>query len=145
MPQRDELAKVAVTLHVRCQQRERRARRILRFVFRVSERLCPESRRRVSRHEKFGTQHYADNRFYFCFLRQLAKLYRCIQTIRIRQRHGGHVLLDRGGDNFFRRRHAAQKRVVTMTMQMYEHGCPGVEREEGMPVFRQACLFIQIR
>src|SRR5438128_11675113 len=76
MPQRDELAKVAVTLHVRCQQRERRARRILRFVFRVSERLCPESRRRVSRHGKFGTQHYADNRFYFCFLRQLAKLYR---------------------------------------------------------------------
>jgi hypothetical protein len=34
---------------------------------------------------------------------------------------------------------------VAMTMQMYEHGCPGLKKEEGMSAFRQACLFIRIR
>jgi len=80
-----------------------------------------------------------------CLFCRLVKRYGGVQAIGIRQRYGGHFLLNRSRDNFFRRRHAAQERVVAMTMQMYEHGCPGLEREESMPAFWQACLFIRIR
>src|SRR6267143_412170 len=65
-----------------------------------------------------NVQCHADNRLYSRFLRQLVKLYCCIQTICIRQRHGGHFLLGRCGDDLFRRRYASQKRIVAMTMQM---------------------------
>jgi hypothetical protein len=29
-----------------------------------------------------------------------------------------------------------------VAMQMYEHRSPGLEREEGMPAFRQACFLV---
>ena len=79
------------------------------------------------------------------FFRRLIKRYGGVQPVRIRQRHGRHFLLDRSRDDFFRRCYAAQKRIVAVTMQMYEHECPGPEREEGMPAFRQTCLFIRIK
>ena len=55
------------------------------------------------------------------FFRSLVKRYGGVQAVSIRQRHGRHFLLDRGRDDFFRRCYAAQKRIVAMTMQMYEH------------------------
>ena len=62
--------------------------------------------------------------------RRLIKRHRCVQPIRIRQRHGGHFLLHCRCDNLLERRYAPQKRIVAMTVQMYEHGCPRSEREE---------------
>jgi uncharacterized C2H2 Zn-finger protein len=93
--------------------------------------------RRIQRHTDDGL----DARFF----RRLIKRHCRIQAIRVRQRDGRHFLLGRRRDDLFRRRHSPQKGVVAVTMQMYEHGSPGPEREEGMPAFRQACLLIQIR
>src|SRR5260370_40294542 len=127
MAERHEPAKIAIALHVYGQQHQLHAREVLRFVERsgpsatlgVNEwPLWARGKRVVSGEfrQARNVQCYADNRFYFRFLRQLVKLYRRIQAVRIRQRHGRHFLLDRSGDDLFRRRHAAQKRVVAMTM-----------------------------
>ena len=141
MPQRHELAEIAVAFHARCQQHQVHAREVLRFVERSGGWRVMSGEFRQAR----NVQCHADNRFYSRFLRQLVKLYRRIQPVGIRQRDGRHFLLNRGGNDLLRRRHAAQKRIVAMTMQMYEQGNPSPEREEGMPAFWQACLFIRIR
>ena len=70
---------------------------------------------------KFDIQRHTDDGLDARFFRRLVKRYGGVQPVRIRQRHGGHLLLDRGRDDFFRRRYAAQERIVAMTMQMYEH------------------------
>jgi len=72
MPQRHELAKIAVTFHVRCQQHQLYAREVSRFVERSGEwRVTSDEFRRAR-----NVQCHADNRFYSRFLRQLVKLYR---------------------------------------------------------------------
>ena len=113
---RSELAKIAVALHIHCQQRDRNARRISRFAFRVSK--------FVTRNTKFDIQSHADNRLNLLVLRFFVKRHRCVHSVGVRQRHGGHVLLDRGGDDFVRRRDASQERIVTVTMQVNKHKRP---------------------
>ncbi len=103
MPQRHELAKISVAFHVRCQQRQLYAREVSRFVERSGEWRVTSDEFRQAR----NVQCHADNRLYSRFLRQLVKLYCCIQTICIRQRHGGHFLPGRCGDDLFRRRYAS--------------------------------------
>jgi len=68
-----------------------------------------------------NVQCHAHDRLDARFFRGLVKWHRRVQPIRVCQRHGRHFLLNRRRDNFFRRRYASQKRIVAMTMQMYEH------------------------
>ena len=117
MPQRHELAEIAVAFHVRCQQHQLYAREVSRFVERSGEWRVTSDEFRQAR----NVQCHADNRLYPRILCRLVKRYGCVQPVCIRQRHGRHFLLNRSGDDLFRRRHASQERIVAMTMQMYEH------------------------
>ena len=111
--QRRELAQVAVALHIRRQQHHCHALRISIFIFRVS--------RWGRRSAKFDIKHGSHNRLHACRFRRLVKRDRRIQPIRIRQRHGRHLLRGCRCDDLFRRRHAPQKRIVAMTMKMDKH------------------------
>ena len=135
MPQRHQLAQVAVPLHIRSQQHHRHALRISIFVFRVSS--------FEMRNAKFDVNHHSHNRLDSCRCRRLIKRHRRIQPIRIRQRHGRHLLLHRRRNHFFRRRHAPQKRIVAVTMQMYEHESPDPRGKKPMPTARQAFCFLK--
>ena len=73
-------------------------------------------------------QHHSHNRLNPSRLRRFIKRHCRVQTIRIRQRHGRHFLLRRCRNDLLWRRHAPQKRIVTMTMQMCEHRSPGPEK-----------------
>ena len=69
----------------------------------------------------FDIQRHADDWLDAGFFRGLVKRYGGVQPVRVRQRYGRHFLLNRSGDDFFRRCYAPQERIVAMTMQMYEH------------------------
>ena len=131
MPQRHQLAQIAVALHIRRQQRHRHALETVIPSGGPQSSRGPQSRNLSSVLWPFHINHHPNNRLHSRFLRCLVKLHRRIQTIRIRQRHGRHFLFNRCRDDLFRRRHSPQERIVAVTMQMYEHGCPGPEREEG--------------
>src|SRR5215469_3298142 len=138
MPQRRELAKVAVALHVHGQQHHRQAvipsepRNLSGF---FSPLVYPELRG-ATRHPltlsgvegPLDIQRYADNRLNLLVLRLFVKRHGRVHAIGVRQRDGRHVLLDCGGDDLVRGSNAPQERVVAVTMQMDEHEAPEGKR-----------------
>ena len=109
LPQRSKLAEIAVAIRVHGQQRDRHTWRISKF---------------LTRNATFHVQRHADNRLEACVLRFRIKRHRRIHAVRIRQRHGGHVLFDRRCNDLVGRRHAPQERIMTVTMQIDKHWEP---------------------
>ena len=91
---------------------------------------------------KFDVKSHTNDWFDLRFLRSLVERHCRVEAVGIGERNGGHLLLGGGSDDFFRRCRCSQERIVTVTVQMYEHANPDAEREEGIPAFRQARLFI---
>ena len=109
MPQRHELAQIAVTLHIRRQQHQRHTLEAIIPSGGPRPGRGPQSRNLSLVLRPCHVQHHADNRLDARFPGRLIKRDRRIQTIRIRQRHGGHFLLRRRRNDFLRRRHAPQE------------------------------------
>ena len=116
MPQRDELAEIAVALHVRRQQHHRNVPLFLFVILGAARNLSGSLSPLVTRNSPLNIQRYADNRLDARVQRFFVKRHGRIHAIRVCQRYSGHVLLDRCGDDLVGRRDAPQERIVAVTM-----------------------------
>jgi hypothetical protein len=117
VPQRHQTAQVAVAGRVRRQQHDSPGVRRRLMGRGRSVRVSPL----VTRHSPLDFQFCADDGFHTRLARRLIERHRGVKPFGVGQRHRRHPLARRRGDDFLRRGHRPEERVVAPASQMNEH------------------------